>query len=202
MHIVGKDEIKLLLPIKAPHYFIFYSENKDGYLTNAGYMLQQIDLFLSLNGLGSCYLGMAQPTKTAMKISEFEFVIVLAFGNATVPVHRTVISEFDRKSLLQITNIKNNNKILEVARLAPSATNSQPWFFSGSDGIINAYCMKPNLIKTIIYGKMNKIDMGIALCHIAIALQNENKEFRISFDIKANIDTPKGYYYTITIYFK
>ena len=202
MRVVGKDEIKLLLPIKAPHYLLFYSENKDGYLTNAGYMLQQIDLFLASNGIGSCYLGMAQPTKVAKESLKLEFVMVLAFGNATEPVHRVDISQFNRKPLVQITNITDNDTLLEAARLAPSATNSQPWFFTGGNGIINAYCFKPNIIKAIIYEKMNKIDMGIALCHLAVALKHEGKEFRVSFDDKVIANHPKGYYYIITVYYK
>ena len=202
MRVVRQDEIKLLLPIKAPHYLLFYSENKDGYLTNAGYMLQQIDLFLSSNGIGSCYLGMAHPTKVAKESSKFEFVMVLAFGNATEPVHRADISQFNRKALAAITNITDNDTLLEAARLAPSATNSQPWFFTGGNGIINAYCNKPNIIKAILYEKMNKIDMGIALCHISVALKHEGKEFRVSFDDKARENHPKGYYYIITVYFK
>ena len=48
------NDVKNLLPIKAPHYVCIYSEKKEGYLMNAGFVLQQIDLFLSSNNLGSC----------------------------------------------------------------------------------------------------------------------------------------------------
>lgn len=197
-HIVGQHEVKLLLPIKAPHYLLFYSENKEGYLTNAGYMLQQVDLFLSINGIGSCYVGMAQPTKTATESSELEFVIVLAFGPATETVHRDDISKFKRKTLLQITDISNHDKLMETARLAPSATNSQPWFFTGGNGIIHAYCVKPNFIKAIIYKKMNKIDMGIALCHLAVAAERDGKKIIFVHNEAAQDNAPKGYYYITT----
>lgn len=198
MRIVGQDEVKLLVSGKAPHYLLLYSENKEGYLTNAGYMLQQVDLFLSSKGIGSCYVGMGKPAKAS---AELEYVIMLAFGNPTEPVHRADSSEFKRKSLLQITNVVGNDKLLETARLAPSATNSQPWFFTGSNGIIHAYCVKPNMIKALLYGKMNKIDMGIALCHIAVAAAHEGKEIAFVHDEKALANHPKGYYYVVTVQF-
>ena len=34
---------------------LFYSEKKPGYLLNAGYMLEQMDLFLARRGIGACW---------------------------------------------------------------------------------------------------------------------------------------------------
>ena len=54
-------DIKNILPVKAPHYIFIYSDKIKGYLENAGFIFQQLDLFfLSLN-LGSCWLGMGKP---------------------------------------------------------------------------------------------------------------------------------------------
>jgi len=53
------DNVKNLLPLKAPHYICLYSEKKGNYLMNAGFLLQQINLYLSANNLGSCWLGLA-----------------------------------------------------------------------------------------------------------------------------------------------
>ncbi|HPA55661.1 MAG TPA: nitroreductase family protein, partial [Bacillota bacterium] len=41
--ILSEKDIKLLLPIRSPHYIAIYSETKNGYLQNAGFMLQQLD---------------------------------------------------------------------------------------------------------------------------------------------------------------
>ena len=73
------DEVKSMMAIKAPHYVGIYSENKDGYLLNAGYMLQQMDLFLSEHNLGSCWLGMAKPAVNLPETMDgLSFVIMLA----------------------------------------------------------------------------------------------------------------------------
>lgn len=60
---LGSADVKNLLPIKAPHYICLYSEKKGNYLMNAGFLLQQVDLYLSDNNLASCWLGMAKPSK-------------------------------------------------------------------------------------------------------------------------------------------
>jgi hypothetical protein len=45
MKLISQQEVKTMQP-KAPHYVAVFSEIKDGYLTNVGFMLQQMDLFL------------------------------------------------------------------------------------------------------------------------------------------------------------
>lgn len=202
IQIISKDSLSFLLPVKAPHYLLMSSENKEGFLTNAGFILQQIDLFLSSKGIGSCYLGMAQPTRATKKNSNLEFVMVIAFGNPAEAVHRSNPSEFKRRSFEDITDIKDNGKLLEAARLAPSATNSQPWYFTGEKDVIHAYCIKSNLLKALVYDKMNKIDMGISLCHIAVAAEHNGGKVEFLHDTTASNNPPKGYYYIGTLSIK
>ena len=185
------NDVKNILPIKAPHYICLYSEKKDGYLMNAGYILQHIDLYLSANNLGSCWLGMAKPSKDVPQtLNGKDFVIMLAFGNTSEKVHRENISEFNRKSLTSITDILGIDHILEPVRLSPSASNTQTWYFSGSSDEIMLSREKLNLIKAPIYGKMNQIDSGIAICHLCLALEHNNKT--AIFDFKET-EAPKGY---------
>jgi nitroreductase len=188
---LGTSDVKNLLPIKAPHYICFYSEKKDKYLMNAGFMLQQIDLFLSANGLGSCWLGMARPSKQVPETRNgLEFVIMIAFGNGIDPVRRTSVSEFNRKSLSSVSNVPGAEELLEPARLAPSASNSQPWYFSGSVDNITVSREKLNLLRASIYGKMNQVDIGIALAHIWLACEHKGKTMNLDFE---SAPTPSGY---------
>lgn len=185
------DDVKGLLSIKAPHYMCFFSEKREGYLMNAGYLLQQIDLYLSANDLGSCWLGMAKPSKDVPSMKNgMEFVIMLAFGSAEVEVHRTDIAAFNRKSLSLISTVTGAEELLEPVRLAPSATNSQPWFFSGDINEIIVSREKLNFIKVPLYGKMNQIDIGIALCHLMLSLENKGK--KATFDFHKDT-VPSGY---------
>ncbi len=115
---------------EAPHYLAIFSEVKEGYLTNIGFMLQQTDLFLSANGLGNCWQEIPNPTKELLKSSDLEFVIFIVFGKLNDPesLHRTSISEFKRKTLSEITDITGADELLEVVRIVPSAINSQYGF--------------------------------------------------------------------------
>ena len=82
--LLSQKDVKGLFLAKAPHYLAVFSEPKDGYLTNAGFMLQQMDLFFSANGIGSCWQGMPKPTKEISNSSKLEFVILLEIGRAHV----------------------------------------------------------------------------------------------------------------------
>jgi len=86
--ILSDKDIKVLLPIRAPHYIAIYSETKNEYLQNAGFMLQQVDLYLSANGMGACWLGLGLPQKESASRNGLEFVIAMAFGYADEPLHR------------------------------------------------------------------------------------------------------------------
>lgn len=207
--IVPREEINLFLPVSSPHYLMLTSEPLEGYLENAGFLLQQMDLFLSSKGYGSCYVGMALPSKEARKMSGLEFVIVLAFGRPAEQLHRTEISQFRRKSLREIAGIPEQSgdigsfeavtDLLDCVRLAPSATNSQPWFVVPGTGRLDFYCVKPSFIKAIAYRKMNKIDMGAALCHCLLAAAHAGIACGFTRDSEALKRCPDGYYYTGTV---
>lgn len=202
MKIVTKESTKGLFPIKAPYYILISSEKKEGYLTNAGFMIQQVDLFLSANGLGSCWVGMAQPKKEIVNDSKLEYVIALAFGKPAETLYRENISEFKRKAIEEIRDTNQKDEIIELARLAPSATNSQPWFFKIDNNKIDVFCVKSNFIKALIYKKMNQIDIGIAICHLWIAEKHFGKDLSYIFDREAEENSPEGYYYITSLNIK
>ena len=175
------DEVKNILPVRAPHYICLYSKKQDGYLLNAGFLLQQIDLYLSVNNIGSCWLGMARPTEKKQKMNGLKFVIMLAFGNSAEPIHRTDPAQYNRKSLTEITDIHGPKEFLEPVRLSPSASNTQPWFFSGSADEIVVFRRKHNALKELVYGNLNQIDIGIALCHLWLSLDHQGKTADFDF---------------------
>jgi len=202
MKLVSQKDVKGLLRAKAPHYLVVFSETKDGYLTNAGFMLQQMDLFFSANGIGSCWQGMPKPTKEISNSSKLEFVILLAFGKPKERLHRESISEFKRKPLGEITDIQGAEELLEPARLAPSAVNRQQWFFTGNAGTIHAYRAKSSILTAFMFERMSKISIGIAICHVWIAAKHFGKEVEFIGDKEAQNNPPSGHDYIITIKIK
>jgi len=189
--ILYPDVVKRRMMRKAPHYLAVFSEVKDGYLSNVGFMLQQMDLFLSANGLGTCWQGIPTLKKEGLASSNLEFVILMPFGKPQESLQRTSTSQFKRKSLKEISDIKGVDNILEAARLAPSATNAQPWFFTGDKDLIHAYSIKPNFIRGLFAKKFPPIDVGISLYHLKLASEHFGKETEIIFNNPGNNDLTK-----------
>ena len=156
------QKVKGMVNVKAPHYLVFGSEEKEGMYENIGFIGQQLDLFFSGAGLGSCWLGMAKPEDK--KAQAFPYAISMAFGKPAEPLYRE-LTEFKRKQLAEIS--EGADERIEAARLAPSAQNLQNWYFTSEGGKIHCYRIKPNPLLGFIYNRFGCIDMGIALCHIA-----------------------------------
>jgi len=182
------SKTKGLFNIKAPHYLVFRSEEKDGVYENIGFIGQQLDLFLSGSGFGTCWLGVSKPVEK--DDSADSSIICMSFGKPVGSLYRTV-DEFKRKPLSEIS--EGTDERLEAAQLAPSAMNAQNWYFVAVDGKIHCYRKKSNPLLSFIYEKMHCIDMGIALCHIA----EESDNF--CFAKIENIPERKGYVYMGTV---
>ncbi len=170
--IVSRNQVKCICPWTTPQLITVYSEEADGWLENVGFLFQQMDLYLQSLGLGVCWLGMGRMNpKTAPKVEGMKFVIMLAFGHPKGDQLRQTVKEFKRKTPEQIADRLDPK--LEPARLAPSAVNSQPWYFTHEGDNIHAYRI-PN--DRLDY--MNQIDMGIALAHLYVANQESFRFFK------------------------
>jgi len=194
MKVFSAEEFKGLLRSNAPHFLAFFSEPKEGYLANAGFMLQQADLYLSANNIGNCYQGLAKLTKGADAPAGLEFVISTSFGRPVGNVHRSGVGEFDRRPADEISSVKGMDDLIEAARLAPSSVNNQSWYFTGGDGTIHAYAAKG-----LIGQDMNKINVGIALCHIWLAVVHSGRTAEASMDPAGQEQPVKGHSYVASM---
>jgi len=188
----GEKKISGLFKCKAPHYIAITSETKGDYLINAGYILEQLVIYLTSKGIGTCWLGGAKPNTEILKDSSLKFVVMIALGKSNEQLYRENISEFKRKSINEISNLTMTNNIMEAARLAPSGYNKQPWYFMISKNKISVYYKR--IIKFL--DRMTKIDIGIALAHIYIAATEQGKKVELS--IKTENKVMQGYEYVIT----
>ena len=179
MDIVGRDRVKCICPWTTPQLFAIYSEEADGYLENAGFLFQQLDLYLQTLGLGVCWLGMGRMNpKTTCEVAGMRFVIMLAFGHPKGDPLRRDRKSFKRKHMEQIANLPDPR--LEPARLAPSAVNLQPWYFHMDHDTVHVFCAQ----------KGNRLDIGIALAHLYIA-----NEKNFQFLTADNVPDRSGYDY-------
>ena len=158
MDIVGRDKVKCICPWTTPQVITIYSEEAEGYLENIGFLFQQMDLYLQTLGLGVCWLGMGRMNpKTTTEVEGMKFVIMLAFGHPRGDQLRHNLKDFKRKRMEKITDKADPR--LEPARLAPSAVNSQPWYFTHEGDNIHVHCSR----------KGSPLDTGIALAHLYTA---------------------------------
>lgn len=197
--ILSPDVVKRRMMRKAPHYLAVFSEVKDGYLSNVGFMLQQMDLFLSAKGLATCWQGIPTLKKEGLESSNLEYVILMPFGKTSEQLHRTNISQFKRKPLKEITDITGADDLLEAARLAPSAGNGQPWFFTGDKNLIHAYSIEPGFVKGLLTKKYPPIDTGISIYHLKIAAEYLGKTTEIIFDKTLANNSKKEYTYVASL---
>lgn len=183
--ILTRDEVNLGTRWSAPYYLALYSEKKDNYLENIGFVFQQVSLFMQGIGIGSCWVGLG-----SIKKKNPEFVILMAFGKSDKMTRNLV--DFKRKGLEKISDSVDER--LTPARLAPSAVNSQPWYFKHAGDGFDVYQVNQNIIKRQFFKKWNPIDVGIALSHMYITNEKTFEFFK-----KIDFEKIKGYTYVGSI---
>lgn len=179
IEIVSHDAIKSS-KFEAPQYVLFYSEDAENYRLNAGYIMEQIDLFVQSLGAGSCWLGLASPKIT--KIEDKKYVIMLAIGESDKPFRKSV-DEFKRKPIEDIGSLLDKD-LLEIIRLSPSAVNGQPWFYSQVDDNTLRLDLKRNPLMKMVLFKYDYIDLGISLLYLSLVLMS--KDIKNKMYIKDN----------------
>ena len=159
---------------------LIYSEEREGYLANAGYLLEQMDLWFASRDIGACWYGMG---RTGEKQWEgLSFVIMMAFGRCREDAFRKGMGEAKRKPLSSVyagTPEPAVKRALEAAHYAPSACNSQPWHVDCSEGTLTVHQQSgfKNPLLRNLGGYMNRIDMGIFFCFLELALEHESVGF-------------------------
>lgn len=201
IHLIKKDTYKDVIKlgtygvIKGANYYLVSACEKEEFALEAlGYTLEKVILYCTSLGLGTVWLG------GTFSKGEYAKAINLK-ENEILPIVSPVGYEGGKKSLLASLMADHKNKrksyseiffnedfniplssevaeeyseALEMVRLAPSAMNKQPW---------RIVKVKDNLH---IYnsGKidMNKIDIGIALCHLNLYMNEKgiSGEFKVT----------------------
>jgi len=160
--------------VRAPYYIVLSSEKKDDYLLNAGYLMQQLSLYIETKELGTCFLGAASPGWGLKKTMRFDYVIALAFGKSKVPLYRDAfLAKRSPENELVVYKEEVSSdirKMLEAARLAPSAYNGQPWRFVVYKNRIHIFAKKNPWFAKPLY-KLKMIDIGIMLANMLIAAE-------------------------------
>lgn len=163
----------------AEYCILFYSEKKDEYLRNIGYIGEQIDLYLASENIGALWFGIGKPQD--MQINGLDYVIMIAIAKMPTDKFRKDMFKAKRKALDEIWSGDTLN-IANIVRFTPSACNTQPWITEhvGNELMIYRY-KKPGKRGIMPADKVryyNKIDMGIYLFMLETCLEHENYSYQ------------------------
>ncbi len=158
----------------AEYCVLIYSEKKENYLMNAGYIGEQLDLWLVAHNIGSLWYGIGKPDEAVY--DGLDFVIMIAIHKVNDPAkYRKDMFKAKRKPLEEIWS-GDDPGVANIARFAPSACNTQPWYVRNSDGKLTVYRYKKpgkrGIMPASAVSYYNRIDIGIYLCILEICFLN------------------------------
>ena len=163
----------------AEYCILLYSENGDNYLANIGYLGEQLDLYLVSRNIGTLWFGIGRPDEPAW--NGLEFVIMIAIRKiADASLFRKDMFASKRKALSEIWS-GDTLGVAEIARFAPSACNSQPWYVKNEKGTLSVSRYKKpgfrGMMPTVLVSYYNRIDLGIFLCILEICMAEKQLSF-------------------------
>ena len=153
----------------AEYCLIVYSEEKDLWLTNVGYLIEQWELYLATLNIGACWYGMGKVDETEK--NGLKYAIMVCFGKCDETEFRNSVDGINRKQIDGLTD----TSVAKIAMLAPSAVNSQPWKVVQTGNTLQVYRQKGRVpvLSSMLFKHWNKVDIGIFLVFLEIALESE-----------------------------
>ncbi|NLY19446.1 MAG: nitroreductase [Clostridiaceae bacterium] len=186
---------------------------------NLGYVFEKIILYITSLGLGTCWLGGTFKRKKfekAVNLEEDEFVpVVTPIGFAREEkstldkAMATTAGSRNRKDWSELffdmdfsTPLKKDragmfSECLEMVRIAPSATNRQPWRIIRDGNYYHFFLCRTPGYRRILGFDIQRLDIGIAMCHFEstlIELCGSGKWC----DIKPDVACPENTEYIIS----
>jgi len=205
--------------IDSPYCIVAISENKAGFMENAGFMQEQLVLELTDKGLGTCWVGGSfsmEKTRGRVNPAEDEVIAdILALGYAKDSMYnrglrrmlgcskrldRSEVAFFQawgRDSSEFLAKNPALSRILGMSNRYPSAVNQQPVRVVLNDG-------KAVILTRSSEGKYKEaapMDAGIFMAHFYLSCLEEGLKVEWVHDEKdeQGIGAPKGFSYVMTL---
>ena len=174
---------------------LIYSEKKDNYLQNIGYIGEQLDLYLVSKNIGTLWFGIGKVTEK--QLDGLDFVIMIAIAKVDDETKfRKDMYKSKRKELSEIWNGEYYLDIANIVRFTPSACNTQPWIVDSSEKQLKVHRYrkpgKRGIMPVDMVKYYNQIDIGIFLCFLEICLNKNNIKFERTLHVEENVDNEKN----------
>ena len=158
---------------------LLYSEKKDSYLSNIGYIGEQLDLYLASLNIGALWFGIGKTDEP--EYNGLDFVIMIAIAKMPQNKFRKDMLKSKRKPLYEVWHGEHYCNIGNIARFAPSACNTQPWIVEAVQDSLSVFRYKKPGKRGIMPAAMvthyNRIDIGIFLLFLELCLKHEGIGF-------------------------
>ena len=158
---------------------LLYSEKKDGYLQNIGYLGEQLDLYLVSRNIGTLWFGIGKTKEETFE--DMEFVIMFSIHKISDDSKfRKDMFKSKRKSIEEIWEGEQISGVTDIVRFAPSACNSQPWLVKNDGELLVYRYKKPGKRGIMPADKVsfyNRIDIGIFIFFMDICLEHSGIGF-------------------------
>ena len=174
---------------------LLYSEQKENYLQNIGYLGEQLDLYLVSKNIGTLWFGIGKVEEK--KFEGLDFVIMIAISKVdSSEKFRKDMYKSKRKELNEIWIGDNYLDIANIVRFTPSACNTQPWIVESSINELKVYRYRKEGKRGIMPKDMviyyNQIDIGIFLCFLELCLENKEITYDKELYIEENHEHEKN----------
>ena len=195
-------------------------EPEERYEENLGYAFERIILYATSLGIGTCWLGGTfnrSGFSDALSLKENEFIpVVSPVGYAkekNTLVNQVLVMGAGAKNRKDWSELFFNKyydvalskdeagpfrDALEMVRLAPSASNKQPWRIVKDENVLHFFLKRTIGYKNIVGFDIQRLDIGIAMCHFEL-MMNELGSKGEWLDIDPGLDVKRNTEY-ITSY--
>ena len=170
---------------------LLYSEKKDNYLQNIGYLGEQLDLYLVSKNIGTLWFGIGKVEEK--ELDGLDFVIMIAISKIdSSDKFRKDMYKSKRKELSLIWEGRSYLDIANIVRFTPSACNTQPWRVEAKDNELKVYRYRKEGKRGIMPKDLviyyNQIDIGIFLCFLELCLEHNNISYNRELFVEQNHD--------------
>ena len=173
---------------------LLYSEKKDNYLQNIGYLGEQLDLYLVSQNIGTLWFGIGKTDEPTFR--GLDFVIMIAMSKIDdEKKFRKDMFKSKRKPTSEIWFGEPIMGITDIVKYAPSACNTQPWIVEYTDTTLKVYRYKKAGKRGIMpvdkVSFYNQIDIGIFLCFLDLCLQHKAIPYEVELYTDNGLDEEK-----------
>ncbi|HZK55605.1 MAG TPA: nitroreductase family protein [Desulfosporosinus sp.] len=204
----------------ASTYLVALVEKSDHDLENYGYSLEKVILYATSMGLGTCWLGGTfkksefskaieqkdqeilpcispigySSSNTRLLDSAMRFVA----GSKNRKKWDELFFSYDFKHHLSESAAGKYLAPLEMLRLAPSASNKQPWRIVKDGVTSHFYLQHTKGYAKLLANDLQRVDMGIAMCHFEMTANELGIEGKWVVSDPGNINIPQDTEYIVS----